>query len=77
MYGELSTSGLMELSTGSLQAIQDFVEATFYGSNGAQLVDLQSQITQLQNDTEGIKRDNGMKIKELQSQMKNLLNAED
>lgn len=77
MYGELSTSGLMELSTGSLQAIQDFVEATFYGDNGAQLVDLQSQITQLKNDTEGIKRDNGMKIKELQSQMKTLLNAED
>lgn len=77
MYEELTTSQLMELSTGSLQAIQNFVESTFYGSSGAQLYDLQSQITKLQNDTEGVKKENTAKIKELQSQIKILLNAED
>ena len=77
MYEELTTSQLMELSTGSLQAIQNFVESTFYGSSGAQLYDLQNQITKLQNDTEGVKKENTAKIKELQSQIKTLLNAED
>ena len=76
MYEELTTKNLMELSTGSLQAIQNYVEAQFYGQNGAQLADIQSQITKLENDAEGVRKENTMRIRELQQQMRLLLNSE-
>ena len=76
MYKELATKSLMDLSTESLQIIQNYVEAQFYGQNGAQLIDIQSQITKLENDADGVRKENTARIRQLQQQMKLLLNSE-
>ena len=66
-----------ELSSNSLERIQNYVIERMSGSDGAIIQEIQNEINRLESDIASDKMENTTKIKQLRNQLKILLNSQD
>lgn len=66
-----------ELSSNSLERIQNYVIERMSGSDGAMIQEIQNEINRLESDIASDKMENTTKIKQLRNQLKILLNSQD
>ena len=66
-----------ELSSSSLERIQNYVIERMSGSDGAIIQEIQNEINRLESDITGNKMENTTKIKQLRNQLKILLISQD